>query len=128
METIRLNPDKCVGCNACVRACPVIDANIASTDESGNLIIQIDEEKCIKCGACIRACSHHARSFHDDMDTFLKDMKAGKDIVLIAAPSIKIGFDGNWRHVLQWFRNQGINLNSMTTLDLKVPFTPVPAD
>lgn len=108
METIRLNPDKCVGCNACVRACPVIDANIASTDESGNLIIHIDEEKCIKCGACIRACSHHARSFHDDMDTFLKDLKAGKDIVLIAAPSIKIGFDGNWRHVLQWFRNQGI--------------------
>ena len=39
---------------------------------------------------------------------FMRDMKAGKELVLIAAPSIKIAFDGNWRHVLQWFRNQGI--------------------
>lgn len=108
MGEIYLDSEKCVGCNACVRACPVIDANVARTDETGRLIIHIDEEKCIKCGACIRACSHHARTYSDDTDAFLKDLKAGKDIVLIAAPSIKIAFDGYWRHVLQWFRNQGI--------------------
>lgn len=108
MGEIYLDSEKCVGCNACVRACPVIDANVAKTDETGRLIIHIDEEKCIKCGACIRACSHHARTYSDDMDAFFKDLKAGKEIVLIAAPSIKIAFDGYWRHVLQWFRNQGI--------------------
>ena len=27
---------------------------------------------------------------------------------MIAAPSIKIAFDGNWRHALQWLRNNGI--------------------
>lgn len=108
MGSIYLDSEKCVGCNACVRACPVGDANIAKADENGRLIIHIDEEKCIKCGACIRACSHHARTYSDDTDAFLKDMKAGKDIVLIAAPSIKIAFDGYWRHVLQWFRNHGI--------------------
>lgn len=108
MGKICLDVSKCVGCNACVRACPVIDANVARTDDQGRLIIHIDEDKCIKCGACIRACSHHARTYEDDMDAFLKDMKAGKEIVLIAAPSIKIAFDGNWRHALQWFRNQGI--------------------
>lgn len=108
MGAIYLDSEKCVGCNACVRACPVIDANVAKTDETGRLIIHIDEEKCIKCGACIRACSHHARTYSDDMEAFFKDMKAGKEIVLIAAPSIKIAFDGYWRHVLQWFRNQGI--------------------
>lgn len=108
MGAIYLDSNKCVGCNACVRACPVIDANVARTDESGRLIIHIDEEKCIKCGACIRACSHHARTFGDDIDEFIKEMKAGQEIVLIAAPSIKIAFDGNWRHALQWFRNQGI--------------------
>ncbi len=108
MGKICLNTDKCVGCNACVRSCPVIDANIAKMDENGELIIHIDENKCIKCGACIRACSHHARYFEDDIDAFIKDLKAGTDMVLIAAPSIKIGFDGNWRHVLQWCQNQGI--------------------
>jgi len=108
MGAIYLDRDKCVGCNACVRACPVTDANVAKTDENGRLVIHIDEEKCIKCGACIRACSHHARTYGDDIDEFFRDMKAGEEIVLIAAPSIKIAFDGNWRHVLQWFRNQGI--------------------
>lgn len=108
MGKICLNVDKCVGCNACVRVCPVIDANVAKTDSEGRLIIHIDDSKCIKCGACIRACSHHARTFEDDTEAFMRDMKAGKELVLIAAPSIKIAFDGNWRHVLQWFRNQGI--------------------
>ncbi len=108
MGKICLDTSKCVGCNACVRSCPVRDANIANLNEAGELIIHIDESKCIKCGACIRACSHHARYFEDDIDDFMKDMKSGTEIVLIAAPSIKIGFDGKWRHVLQWFRNQGI--------------------
>lgn len=108
MGTIFLDADKCVGCNACIRACPVIDANVARTNEEGRLLIHIDDAKCIRCGACIRSCAHHARTFEDDIDAFMADMKAGKEIVLIAAPSIKIGFDGNWRHVLQWFRNQGI--------------------
>ena len=27
---------------------------------------------------------------------------------MIAAPAIKIAFDGNWRHALQWLRNQGV--------------------
>lgn len=108
MGAIYLDSDKCVGCNACVRACPVMDANVAKTNDEGKLVIYIDEDKCIKCGACIRACAHHARTFGDDMEVFLKDMQAGQEMVLIAAPSIKIAFDGNWRHVLQWFRNQGI--------------------
>ena len=108
MGGIVLDPEKCVGCNACVRACPVIDANVAQTDENGQLIIHVDEERCIKCGACIKACVHQARTFEDDTDVFLADLRAGKEIVLIAAPSIKIAFDGNWRHALQWFRNQGV--------------------
>lgn len=108
MGAIYLDSEKCVGCNACVRNCPVGNANVARTNEEGRLIIHIDEQNCIKCGACISACSHHARTFEDDIDIFMQDMKAGKEIVLLAAPSIKIGFDGNWRHVLAWFRQQGI--------------------
>lgn len=108
MSIIGLQEEKCVGCNACVRVCPAGDANIAHMDESGTLRIKIDDDRCIKCGACIKACSHQARYFIDDTEQFISDLKAGKEIAMIAAPAIKIAFDGNWRHVLQWLRNQGV--------------------
>lgn len=108
MSIIGLKEEKCVGCNACVKVCPAGDANIAHTDEDGNLRIQIDDKKCIKCGACIQACSHNARYFEDDIDPFLRDLEAGEEIAILAAPAIKIAFDGNWRHVLQWLRNKGV--------------------
>lgn len=109
MSIIGLKKEKCVGCNACVRACPAGDANIAHLSDDGNLIIEIDDNKCIKCGACISACSHNARYFRDDIDQFLKDLKSGTEIAIIAAPSIKIAFEGNWRHALQWLQNQGVH-------------------
>ncbi len=108
MSIIGLKKEKCVGCNACVRACPAGDANIAHIDDEDILRIEIDDSKCIKCGACITACSHNARYFQDDIDQFLSDLKAGQEIAVIAAPSIKIAFEGNWRHALQWLQNQGV--------------------
>lgn len=108
MSVINVDVEKCVGCNACVRACPASEANVARTDETGQLRILINDDKCIKCGACIKACSHGARNFQDDTEQFLKDLKAGKEVAVIAAPAIKIAFDGNWCHALQWLRNQGV--------------------
>ena len=108
MSIINVDVNKCVGCNACVRACPVGDANIARMDEEGRLKILIDDDRCIKCGACIKACSHDARTYVDDTDQFLADLHRGQEIALIAAPSIKIAFDGNWRHALQWLSDHGI--------------------
>ena len=108
MSTVCVEVDKCVGCNACVRVCPAGDANVARLDDEGNLRIEIDDEKCIKCGACIKVCTPGARYFHDDIDEFMKVLEAGEEIAVIAAPAIKIGFDGYWRHVLQWLRNKGV--------------------
>lgn len=109
MSIICVEEEKCVGCNACVRVCPAGNVNIARIDEEGSLRIKIDDEKCIKCGACIKACSHSARYFQDDLEAFLADLESGKEVAMIAAPSIKIAFDGNWRHALQWLRNQGVS-------------------
>ena len=108
MSKIVMELEKCVGCNSCVRACPMGDVNRIVKDDNGNLVIEIDENKCIKCGACIDACSHHARTFEDDMQRFLDDLKKGEKIAVIVAPAIKIAFDGNWRHALQWLRNAGV--------------------
>ncbi len=108
MSKIVVKLENCVGCNSCVRACPVTDANRIIKDENGNLAIEIDESKCIKCGACIKACSHNSRMFEDDTDRFLEDLQKGEKIAIIVAPAIKIAFDGNWRHALQWLRNAGV--------------------
>lgn len=108
MSIIQVNKSRCVGCNACVRVCPTEDANVAEIDQDGELKITIDDEKCIKCGGCIKACSHGARSFLDDTERFLSDLKRGDNIAVIAAPAIKISFDGNWRHALEWLRNNGV--------------------
>ncbi len=108
MEIINIDLSKCVGCNSCVRVCPAPAANVAGYDKNGKMVIDIDGDKCIKCGACIKACGHGARTFQDDTERFIKDIKNGKNVVVITAPAVKIAFDGNWRHVLQWLRNNGV--------------------
>ncbi len=108
MSMIKLEAEKCVGCNSCMRNCPVQDANIARYDENGKMVIYIDDEKCIKCGECISSCSHQARSYIDDTHTFLEALEKGEKVTVIVPPAVKIAFDGNWRHVLQWLRNMGV--------------------
>ncbi|MDR2547838.1 MAG: methyl-accepting chemotaxis protein [Lachnospiraceae bacterium] len=108
MDRIYLEPDKCVGCNACVRICPIDDANVAELDENGRMILHVDDDRCIKCGECITGCTHGARNYTDDTERLFQDLRAGHDIVAIVAPAIKIAFDGNWRHAMKWLRTKGI--------------------
>jgi len=47
--------DKCVGCTACTRVCPV---DCISGERKGMHVI--DQDKCIKCGACLEKCPFDA--------------------------------------------------------------------
>jgi len=47
--------DKCTGCTACVRACPV-----SAIQGEKRLPHFIDQQKCIRCGACYDKCKFNA--------------------------------------------------------------------
>ncbi len=99
--------DKCVGCNRCVRVCPVDEANI-SVEENGRLIVKIDNEKCIACGACISACKHESRYYTDDTKKFINDLQNGQKISMFAAPAIRAN-EKDWGRLITWLKNMGVN-------------------
>jgi NADH:ubiquinone oxidoreductase subunit F (NADH-binding)/(2Fe-2S) ferredoxin len=53
--SLSIDPEKCTGCGACVRVCPV-DA-IAGEKKKPH---QLDGDKCVKCRACFEACKFDA--------------------------------------------------------------------
>ena len=55
LRTISINPDKCKGCSACSRVCPV--GAISGVIKQPFVI---DASKCIKCGACVSTCKFAA--------------------------------------------------------------------
>ena len=51
---MKINKTKCIGCGACVDACPMM----AITVEGGTA--KIDENSCVDCGICAYICPNDA--------------------------------------------------------------------
>ena len=111
-QIITVDEDKCVGCSACVRACPV-NANKISlkADSKDQFVTTIDTTACISCGECVKACSNGARGYIDDIDEFAKMLEAKKPMVLIVAPAIRASFPkSKWRVLMNWIRSSNSNV------------------
>lgn len=56
---IKINPEVCNSCGACVGVCPV---NALTLDYG---ILKVDKDKCINCGACEKMCPVGAISLEE---------------------------------------------------------------
>lgn len=95
--------EKCVGCNKCIRSCPVLTANVAEGDK-----ININEEMCIQCGACFDNCMHEARDFEDDTVKFLNDLKSGKKLSVIVAPAFIANYPKEYKKIYGYLKSLGV--------------------
>lgn len=63
------NPDKCIGCGACLKACP---ENAIKSAEG----FPIDREKCTNCGNCAKFCPSNAKTVSGEIKTVDDIIKA----------------------------------------------------
>ncbi len=98
--------DKCVGCNKCIKGCPVLAANIAKIEGNANKVY-VDPNKCIHCGKCIDQCPHEARMYRDDTERFLKDLRNKEKIVILYAPAFASNYAKIYKSVLGYFKSLG---------------------
>jgi len=107
---VNINEEKCIGCNACIRVCPVHEANRAvMNDGNGHSIISINRDMCISCGECVKHCEHGARFYEDDTERFFNDLKSGKKITVVVAPAMRLT-EPDSDAMLAHLRSLGANL------------------
>lgn len=94
-----IDHSKCKSCGMCVQVCPfqaitkiivpcenACPVGAIAKDEDG--ITRIDNDKCIACGKCVSACPFGAVHKKSHIIDIIKNIKAGKKVIAMLAPSI----------------------------------------
>lgn len=78
--------DKCIGCGACKRACPV-----DCIEGKPKTHHHIDYNRCTHCGQCIAACPVNAITAGDNTFKFLRDLATPNKLVITQmAPAVRV--------------------------------------
>ena len=101
-----IDSTKCKNCKMCMAACPynaivkiavpcedACPVGAIEKDELG--LAKIDHEKCISCGRCVKRCPFGAINERSQLIDILKNIKSGKKIIALIAPSIVGQIKGN---------------------------------
>ncbi|MFW9951385.1 MAG: DUF362 domain-containing protein [Candidatus Thorarchaeota archaeon] len=76
--TVKVDPDKCVGCGTCLDVCIFVGRNIVD----GKAVI--DQERCLGCGRCEKVCPNGAINITLDdpkrIDEFIQKMEEFVDV------------------------------------------------
>lgn len=99
--------EHCTGCNKCITICPILQVN-RSVEIDGQNKILVDSDACVHCGGCIDVCTHDARTFLDDTDRFFEDLKKGKKISILVAPSFIANYPNEYRRVIGYLKSLGV--------------------
>ena len=78
--------DKCIGCGACKRACPV-DCIVGEPKKHH----YIDYNRCTHCGQCMAVCPVNAITAGDNTLKFMRDLATpNKFVITQMAPSVRV--------------------------------------
>ena len=106
-EIVYTDTDRCIGCNKCIRNCPIVGANAAYVLDGENKV-KVNQDLCIRCGACLDSCTHEARLYRDDTDSFFQDLLNGEKISIVAAPAARVNF-ANYKKMIGFLKHSGVD-------------------
>ena len=99
--------DNCVSCYKCVRVCTSPGASYLLTHD-GVSSVMINPNRCVTCGACFALCDHHAREYRDNTDEFLRDLREGKPVSILLAPSFRASYPKEYGQLLGRLKALGV--------------------
>ncbi len=100
--------DNCIACHHCISVCPAILANKVVKKDDETQVIEISPDYCVGCGSCIDACNHNARSYDDDTELFLNDLRKGDKISLLIAPAFFANYPDDGGRILGGLKKLGV--------------------
>ncbi|MGI6119766.1 MAG: NuoI/complex I 23 kDa subunit family protein [Desulfosporosinus sp.] len=95
-SSMALQPDKCITCGACVRACPndVIKLTSEKGEDKKKVLTsyQMEVGRCLYCGLCVEACPTKALTVTQEFENAVFDVEdLHWDMIARAEPKGKEG-------------------------------------